>query len=111
MFCYGSKIGLATLVVSDQFFKITRPWRSEKRCTAFLIGSVFVMAVYAPDREKDLDVYETFIGNVIQVLWEGRRAGAKIFNIAGDLTVELGLLCLDDNVAELKEMYGPLCWR
>ena len=50
------------------------------------------MTVCAPDREKDLDVCETFIGNVIQVLWEGRRAGAKTFYIAGDLTVELLLL-------------------
>ena len=94
-FVMVAKLGLATLVVSDQFFKIKRSWRSEKRCTAFhFSGSVFVMAVYAPDREKDLDVYETFIGNVIQVLWEGRRAGAKTSYIAGDITV-LGLQCLD----------------
>ena len=92
MFWYGSKVGLATLVVSDQLFRIRRSWRSEKRCTAFLFGSVFVMTVYAPDREKDLDVYETCIGNVIQVLWEGQRAASKTFHIAGDLTVELLLL-------------------
>ena len=48
--------------------------------------------------------------NNTKVLWEGRRAGAKTFYIAGDLNVELGLLCTDDDdddVKELNEMYGP----
>ena len=47
--CYGSKFGLATLVVSDQFFKIKRSWRFEERCTAVLFGAVFVMTVDAQD--------------------------------------------------------------
>ena len=70
------------------------------------------MAVYALDREKDVDVYETFIGSVIRTSWEGRRAGANTFYIAGDLNVELELPCTDDDdVAELSEMYDPLCWQ
>ena len=69
------------------------------------------MTVCALDREKDLDVYETFIGSVIRTSWEG-RAGAKTFYIAGDLNVELELPCTnDDDVAELSEMYDPLCWQ
>ena len=71
-----------------------------------------MMAVYAPDCRKDLEVYETFILKVIKVLWEGRRGGAKEFYITGDLNAELGLLCADeDDVEELNEMYGPLCWQ
>ena len=34
--CYGCKFGLATLLVSDQFFKIRRSWRSEERWAAVL---------------------------------------------------------------------------
>ena len=47
------------------------------------------MAVYAPDRDKNLDVYGTFNKDVSKVLWEGRRARAKTFHIAGDLNIEL----------------------
>ena len=66
--CYGRKLELATLVVSDHFFKMKRSWRSEARCRAVLFGSVFVMPVQAPDCHKDLDVYETFIKDVTEVL-------------------------------------------
>ena len=73
--------------------------------TAVLFGSVLVMAVYAPDCREDLDVFETFVKNVTKVLWEGRRSGAKTFCIAGDLDVELGLLCFgDDDVEEVNEL-------
>ena len=68
--------------------------------------------MYAEDCHKDLDVNETFIKDVTKVLWEGRRAGAKTFYIAGDLNVELGLLCTsDDDVEELTELHGPFCWQ
>ena len=58
-------------------------------CKAFHFGSVVVTAVYAPECLKDLDVCEKFVKDVTKVLWEGRRAGAKTFHIAGDLSVEL----------------------
>ena len=62
-----------------------------------------VMAVYAPDSSKSLEMYETFRG--------GPRGGAKDFYMTGDLNVELGLMCRDEkDVEELNEMYGPLCW-
>ena len=110
--CYGSKFGLVTLVVSDQFFKIKRSWRFEERCTAVLFGAVFDMAVCAPDSKKDLDEYGTLIMNVTRILWEGRRAGAKDFHITSDFNVEVGLLCTeDDDNDELNEMYGPFCWQ
>ena len=92
------------------FFEVKRSWRSEERCTAVLFGSVLVMALYAPYCHRDLDVFffETFIKDVSEVLWEVRRAGAKSFHIAGDLNVELGLLCTsDEDVEEPNEMYVP----
>ena len=99
-------------MVSDRFFKKERSWRTEERCTALLSGSVLVLAVHAPDCRKDLDVYETFVKDVTNVLWEGRRAEAKKFYIVDDLNVELGLLCTyDEHVEELREMYGPLRWQ
>ena len=65
------------------------------------------MAVYAPDCKKDLDVYD-----VTKIMREGRRAGANKFFITADLNVELGMLCTDeDDIGELNEMYGPLCWQ
>ena len=67
--CYG----LATLMVSDQFFKIKGSWRFEERCTAVLFGTTLVMAVYAVDFGEDSGVYETFMSNVTKVLREGRR--------------------------------------
>ena len=90
--CYGSKMGLATLVVSDQFFKIRRSWRFAERCTAVLFGAVLFMTVYAPDCKKDLDVHETFIKTVTNISWEGRRVGANDSYITGDFNVERGLL-------------------
>ena len=31
--------------------------------------------------------------------------------MVGDLNVELGMICTDENdIEELNEMYGPLCW-
>ena len=48
------------------------------------------MAVYAPDCEGDLDLFETFILNSTKILLEGRRA--KEFFFIGDLNVELGLV-------------------
>ena len=109
---YGRPFGLATLLVSDRFFKIKRSWCTEERCTAVLFGSVMVMSVYAPDCKKELKIYEKFVEDAKKILREGRREGAKSFYIAGDLNVELGLLCTgDDDVDEINEMYGPLCWQ
>ena len=99
-------------MVSDWFSEIKRFWRSEERCTAVLFGAILVMAIYRPDCKNDMDVYETFILSVTKLLREGRRAGTKEFFITGDLNVELGLLCTDeDDIGEFKEMYGPLCWQ
>ena len=50
--CYGSKMGLATLVVSDQFFKIKRSWRFEERCTAVLFGAFFYDSVCSGLQER-----------------------------------------------------------
>ena len=34
------------------------------------------------------------------------------FYISGDLNVELGMMCTDeDDIEELNEIYGSLCWQ
>ena len=69
-------------------------------------------AVYAPDSSEDMEFCEACVSGVLQVLREGRRGGAKKFYITGDLNVELGMICTDENdIEELNEMYGPLCWQ
>ena len=71
-----------------------------------------VMSVYAPDSKKSLEMYEECIASVVEVLREGRKGGAKNFYIAGDINVELGLMCTDENgEEELTKLYGPLCWQ
>ena len=105
------KIGLTLLFASDRCCKIQRSWRSEARCTAVLFGFVFVVAAYAPDSGKDLEEHEKFGKDATNILQEGRRAGAESCHIAGDLNIELELLCIgDDEDQELREMYGPQCW-
>ena len=94
--CYGSKFGLATLLVSDQFCNIERSWRFEERCTAVFFETTLIMAVCAPDCGKDLGMHEAFISSVSVVLREGRRGSARDFYIFGDLIVELGFMCTDE---------------
>ena len=62
---HGSKFGFATLWVSKQFCTIQRAWRHEERCTAILFGSILVMAVYAQDSNKDMELYETCVSRVL----------------------------------------------
>ena len=75
----GATFGFAALFVSEQFWKIKRSWRHEERCTKILFGSTLVMAVYAPDWAKDMELYEACVSSVLGVLCEGRRGGAKMF--------------------------------
>ena len=78
----------------------------------FSSTKTMVMAVYALDSDKDLEQYEACISTVLNVLREGRRGGAKKFYISGDLNVELGMMCTDeDDIEELNEIYGSLCWQ
>ena len=43
---------------------------------------------------------------------KGAKEVQKKFYITGDLNVELGMICTDENdIEELNEMYGPLCWH
>ena len=110
--CYGSKFGLATLLVSNQFCTIKRSWTFEERCTAILFGTTLVMAAYAPDSSKDMEMYEAFLSGVLEVLRGGRRGGAREFHITRDLNVELGMMCTDEkDIEELNEMYGRSCWQ
>ena len=77
-----------------------------------LFQTTLVMAVCAPDCKKDLDIYEAFISSVTEVLWEGRRGGARELYIAGDLNVDLGMMCTDEkDIEELHEMHETLCWQ
>ena len=43
-----------------------------------------------------MEMYEAFISSVLKVPREGRRGGAKVFYITGDLNVELGMMCTDE---------------
>ena len=56
-------------------------------------------------------IWETFILNVTKVPRKGLRGGATEFYMTGDFNVELGLLCTDEDIEELNELYGPLCWQ
>ena len=78
--CYGSKSGFASLLVSEQFCTVKRSWKFAERCTAILFGTTLVMAAYAPDSGKTIEMYEAFISSVLNVLREGLQGGAKDFN-------------------------------
>ena len=59
-----------------------------------------MVADYAPDSSKDMEMYETFLVNVLKVLREGRRGGTRDLYITGDLNVELGVMCRDEKDIE-----------
>ena len=59
-----------------------------------------MMAVYAPDSSKSLEMYEACISSVVKVRREGRRCGAEYFYTAGDLIAELGMMCTDEKDIE-----------
>ena len=61
--------------------------------TAVLFGSVVV--VTQPRHSKK---YERFMQELMKVMTDGRKEGAKRFFVAGD----------EDD--EMKEIYGPQCW-
>ena len=43
---------------------------------------------------------------------KGVKKDAKTFSIAGDLNVELGLMCTDESdIEEFNEIFDPLCWQ
>ena len=80
--------------------------------SAILFGTTLVMAVYAADSSKSLEMYETCISNVVKVLREGRRGGAKDFYITSDLNVELGMMRTDEkDIEEPEGMHGPFYWH
>ena len=59
---------------------------------------------------KNWGLFEAFISSATKVLRERRRGGARELYIIGDLHVELGLMCTDEqDIEELNEMYKPLC--
>ena len=101
-------------MVSNQFFKIKRSWRSrrEREVQPFSLEPFLWWQSVLQTARRILDVHETFILSVANILGEGRRAGAKGFYITGDINVELGSLCTDeDDIGEFNEMCRPLCWQ
>ena len=43
---------------------------------------------------------------------KGVKKEAKTFSIAGDLNVELAMMCTDESdIEEFNEIYDPLCWQ
>ena len=68
-----------------------------------------VMSVCAPDTSKSMEMYEECIASVVKNIREGRKGGARNFYIAGDIGVELGLMCTNENEQEeLTKLCGPL---
>ena len=61
----------------NSFAKLRDRGGSNERCTAILFGTTQVMAVYAPDSSKDMDLYEAFVSSVLRVFRGKRRGGAK----------------------------------
>ena len=62
-----------------------------------------VVCVHAPDSEK-------FMQELMKVMTEGRKEGAKRFAVAVDLNIDLGFLCRGQEDDEMKDIYGPQCW-
>ena len=105
-------LGSPLLTLSDLFFKVERSWKFEERWTAFLFKSVMVMAVYAPNCNKEFDGHERFKKKAPMSYETDVELGPKNFDITGDFNVEPGLLCTDeDDNEELSEMYKPPCWQ
>ena len=63
-----------TRIAPARIVSKTKTKKSEERCTATLFGTTMVMAVYAPDSKKSLEMHEDCISSVVKVLREGRRA-------------------------------------
>ena len=56
-----------------------------------------------------LPLIQMFMQKLMKVMTEGQKEGARLFFVAGDLNIELGFLCMDQD-DEMKDMYGPQCW-
>ena len=52
--------------------------------------------------------YDRFMQELMKVMTEGPKGGAKRFFRALDLNTELGFLCMNDD-DEMKEIYEPQC--
>ena len=63
-----------------------------------------IINVYAAASAKNFEEFGKFMQMPKRVMPEGRREGARRFFVAGDLMLELGLLCMMDN-DDLKEVY------
>ena len=70
--------------MSDRVCNVQKSWRSEERWTAV--------------SAKDFQDYEKFMGAMTNILHEGRREGARCFCVAGDLNIDLGLMCTDEEL-------------
>ena len=58
VFCMIVKLGSPLSLFQTVFCKLQRSCRSEEKCTVVHGGSVFVMAVHAPDAGKVLEERE-----------------------------------------------------
>ena len=72
-----------------------------------IVVGVGAAHLWALDSAKAFEEYEKFMQELMKVMTEGRKEGAKQFFIVGDLNIELGFSCEDD---EMKEIYWPQCW-
>ena len=64
--CYGSKFGLAMLLVSELFCTTRISWKFEERCKVIIFGTSLVEAVHAPDSSKSLETCEACVKHSFQ---------------------------------------------
>ena len=67
------------------------------------------MCVSALDSAKDHAEYEKDMQGLTKMVLEGRNGGAKRFFVPGDLNIELGFLCMDEE-DEMKDISEPQYW-
>ena len=76
------------------------PWQT-------IVVGVGAAHLWALDSAKRFEEYEKFMQELMKVMTEGRKEGAKQFFVVGDLNIELEFSLEDD---EMKEIYWPQCW-
>ena len=94
--CYGNKNGYASLLVSDKFSTIIS--------RLFFESGAYTDIPMTKCTKNALQMWLKLCAKAVRV--------AKNFHTAGDINVELSLMCTDENEEEeLTKLFGPLRWQ